>query len=110
MITDEKLLNSINLQVEGNPQLQTQLDINAWSTYSGATSEQLTPQIQEYYQGKAAEAGKNIEYFRQQKAGASTQELEIINQEIDNLKKLQNNFTQQASFRKCKCNISQSIC
>lgn len=106
LITDEKLLNSINLQVEGNPQLQTQLDINAWSTYSGATSEQLTPQIQEYYQGKAAEAGKNIEYFRQQKAGASTQELAIINQEIDNLKKLQNNFTQQASLESVNATLA----
>jgi hypothetical protein len=97
LITDEKLLNSINLQVQGNPQLKQQLDINAWSTYSAATDQQLIPEIQSYYSNKAQEAAKSIDYFRKQKAGASTQQLEIINQEIDNLKKLQSNFEQQAS-------------
>lgn len=97
VITDEQILNDINLQVKSNPQLQAQLDINAWATYSQASPEELQLELEQYYQHKAEDAEKSINALNKLSAGADTEQLNIINSQIESLKKLQNTYTERST-------------
>lgn len=98
IITDDKILNSINLQVEGNPALQKQLEINAWATYGSLSSDQLAPQLQSYYQDKLDQTTKSIEFYRKKKGGASAEELVQINNAIKELKKNEALYEEKSSI------------
>ena len=85
VITDEQVLNDINLTLSGDPRLKTQLGINAWAQYGNATSDDLLPIIQNDYATKITNIDKNIFALQQSSAGATAEQKEMITANLEQL-------------------------
>lgn len=85
VITDEQVLNDINLTLSGDPKLKTQLGINAWAQYGNASSDDLLPIIQNDYATKISNIDKNIFALQQSSAGATDEQKSIITANLEQL-------------------------
>lgn len=85
VITDEQVLNDINLTLSGDPRLKTQLGINAWAQYGNASSDDLLPIIQNDYATKISNIDKNIFALQQSSAGATDEQKSIITANLEQL-------------------------
>jgi hypothetical protein len=85
VITDEQVLNDINLTLSGDPRLQTQMSINSWAKYGNATAGQMLSVIQNDYATKISNIDKNIFSLKQSSAGATDEQKELITANLEQL-------------------------
>ena len=98
VITDEQIINDINLTLSGDPNLRNQLQINTWSKFGNASTEQLTELIQQRNQSKIENIDKNINSLQLHMAEVPQAQEAQLQESINALKDRKKSLEQASSL------------